>query len=103
MHLHELDGRALEVRLDRPPEPKAADTIFVGNLSWDTTQEMLREAFVHIGAPIVSVSVPVNESGRSKGWGLVQFQSLPDAQRALATLDGAIIAGRPMRLRFDKK
>jgi nucleolin len=77
-----------------------SDTIFVGNISFDATNDMISEAFQEYGT-ITRVSLPTDqETGAPKGFGYVGFSSVDEAQAALEALNGADIAGRAIRLDF---
>jgi len=73
--------------------------IFVGNISYHTTEEALRELFESTGREVVSVRVITDrETGRSRGFGFVEFGSEADARSALDELNGRNVDGRPLRL-----
>ena len=78
--------------------PRAATTVpcrlFVGGLSWETTEDDLRAAFGEFG--VVSDAVIVNEgsSGRSRGFGFVTLENRKDAARAVEALNGTELNGR---------
>jgi len=68
--------------------------LYVGNLSFDTMDEQLRQAFGACGS-VASASVVLDrETGNSRGFGFVEFHSPEDAQRAIQTLDGSELDGR---------
>lgn len=68
--------------------------LFVGGLSIDTNEEVLRDAFSLYGQ-ILEVSVIVDRySGRSKGFGFVHFASELEADNALEKMDGQYLDGR---------
>ena len=114
---YELDGRALNVDFSTPREKPAnktfdrankfgdkrsapSNTLFLGNLSFDCTNEAVQEAFQEYGN-ISRVSLPTDrETGALKGFGYVDFSSTEEATAALDALNGAEIAGRPIRLDF---
>ena len=83
--------------------------LFVGGLSWDTTDATLRDYFAKVGT-VVSASVITDKfSGKSKGFGFVEMFDEKEAQAALALngtdLDGRTIAvneARPMAPREDR-
>ncbi|KAG5180815.1 hypothetical protein JKP88DRAFT_270148 [Tribonema minus] len=77
-------------------------TVFVGNLSWNTTSEELRD-FMASQGEIVSSEVQCHaDSGRSKGWGLVQYSTPEEATAAIELLNNADLGGRSVHLRFDR-
>ncbi|KAJ4402945.1 nuclear localization sequence binding protein [Didymella pomorum] len=114
---YELDGRALNVDFSTPREKPAnktfdrankfgdkrsapSNTLFLGNLSFDCSNEVVQEAFQEYGN-ISRVSLPTDrETGALKGFGYVDFSSTEEASAALEALNGAEIAGRPIRLDF---
>jgi RNA recognition motif-containing protein len=68
--------------------------IFIGSLSYNVTEEDLREAFGHFGQ-VTSVTVLLDhESGRSKGFGFVEMPMQAEAQSAIAALNGQAFKGR---------
>ena len=72
--------------------------IYVGNLSYDTTEGDLREAFESFGQ-IESVKIIVDEfSGRSKGFGFVEMPAEEEAKAAISGLDGKELKGRTLKV-----
>jgi RNA recognition motif-containing protein len=67
--------------------------LYVGNLSYETSEAELREMFAAYGEPASVRIITDNVSGRSKGFGFVE---LPDdaAREAMAALNGKEIRGR---------
>ncbi len=62
--------------------------LFVGSISWDATDEDLKELFSPYGE-IVSANVVMDrETGRSRGFGFVEFKTDEEAQAAIDALDG---------------
>lgn len=71
-----------------------AKKLFVGNLSYGTTDQALSDAFSKAGT-VESASVIIDKmSGRSKGFGFVEMASEEEAQKAIETLNGAELDGR---------
>lgn len=71
-----------------------AKRLFVGGLSWDTTDESLKAAFAPAGA-VESASVITDRmSGRSKGFGFVEMTNDEEALAAIELLNGKQIDGR---------
>lgn len=73
--------------------------LFVGSLSFDTTDDSLRAHFEQIG-PVESARVVVDRdhNNRSKGYGFVQFQNSDDNQKAIDALNGKELDGRPINV-----
>jgi RNA recognition motif-containing protein len=69
--------------------------IFVGNLSFGLTEDAVRFLFEQHGS-IERVNIIKDRQGRSKGFGFVEMTSADEAQRAIATLHGKEIQGRPL-------
>jgi RNA recognition motif-containing protein len=57
--------------------------LYVGNLSYKTTEEELRELFAGVGNVISAVVITDRMTGRSKGFGFVEFENAEDAQKAV--------------------
>ena len=73
--------------------------LFVGNLSWNTTEEVLRETFAADGRNVTDVHIMTDrETGRPRGFGFVEMASAQDAEAAIAALDGTELDGRPLRV-----
>ncbi len=71
-----------------------AKRLYVGNLSWSTTNDSLKAFFAQIG-PVVSAEVVTNKfDGRSKGFGFVEMETEDDAQRAINELNRKELDGR---------
>ena len=71
--------------------------VYVGNLSWNTTEDELKQHFESIG-PVAKARVILDkETHRSRGFGFIEFRNDEDAQKALA-LDGTDFDGRSLRV-----
>ncbi len=68
--------------------------LFVGSLSYDTTDDSLKAHFEQIGEVESARVITDRDSGRSKGFGFVQFKSEDDNQKAVDQLDGKELDGR---------
>jgi len=70
--------------------------IYVGNLSFQTTETDITEAFSGFG-PVESVSIITDrDTGRSKGFGFVQMADQADADKAITALNGTELGGRSL-------
>jgi len=75
-------------------------TLFVGNVSFNTTTDSLTGYFSEFGS-INSIRLPTDrETGAPKGFGYVEFGSVDEAKAALEGLNGADVDGRNIRLDF---
>lgn len=72
--------------------------LYVGNLSYESTAEGLRQAFAEFGEVTDAHVVMDRESGRSRGFGFITMATSQDAQKAMEKMNGAIIDGRPLRV-----
>ncbi len=73
-------------------------SIYVGNLSFDVTQEDLSSVFSEYGT-VKRVYLPTDrETGRMRGFGFVEMESESDEDTAIETLDGAEWMGRELRV-----
>ena len=71
-----------------------AKKLYVGGLSYDTTENALKEAFSQAGT-VESATIIIDKiSGRSKGFGFVEMSSDEEAQKAIETLNGKELDGR---------
>jgi cold-inducible RNA-binding protein len=68
--------------------------LYVGNLSYDTSETELRELFTGFGEIASLRIVTDGDSGRSKGFGFVEFPNDEEAKAAMAALNGKEIRGR---------
>ena len=72
--------------------------MFAGNLSFDITREQLLEAFGAVG-PVQHVVMPLDKmTGRMRGFAFVEYESDEHAAKAIETLNGTELAGRPLRV-----
>ena len=72
--------------------------LFVGNLSYQTTEDDLRQLFAGV-ANVTSVTIVTErDSGRSKGFAFVEMASPEDAQKAISELNGQSLHDRTLRV-----
>jgi hypothetical protein len=72
--------------------------LYVGNLSFNTTEESLRELFAQAGA-IKSVSIVKDrETNQSRGFGFVEMATDEEARKAVQLCDGHELDGRNLRV-----
>jgi RNA recognition motif-containing protein len=70
--------------------------LYVGNLSYGTTDEALRQMFEAHGTVTSAQVIMDRETGRSKGFGFVEMNSDQEAQAAITALNGQQIDGRSL-------
>ena len=72
--------------------------LFVGNLSWKTSEDNLKTLFEKFGT-VVSVRIIVDQyTGKSKGFGFVEMDSPENAQKAIAELNEKPFMDRNIRV-----
>jgi RNA recognition motif-containing protein len=72
--------------------------LYVGNLSFSSTTETVREAFARIGEVTDVHIVTDRTSGQSRGFGFVTMGSPAEATKAIEAMNGANLDGRPLRV-----
>jgi RNA recognition motif-containing protein len=72
--------------------------LFVGSLSWNTTDEGLRRAFEKFGEVIEAKVIKDRETDRSRGFGFVSFANPKDAMDAMHGMDGQELDGRTIKV-----
>lgn len=71
-----------------------AKKLYVGGLSYSTTDDGLKEAFAQIGAVSSAKVITDRMTGRSRGFGFVEMDSDEEAAKAIETLNGKELDGR---------
>jgi len=72
--------------------------IYVGNLSFDTTEQDLRQAFEAFGQVTSTNIISDKISGQSKGFGFIEMSAKDQAQAAIDGMNGKEIKGRAMNV-----
>lgn len=82
-----------------------AKKMYVGSLSWDTTDDGLRNAFATHGEVTDVAVIKDRDTGRSRGFGFVTMADDTEAKAAMAALDGTDLDGRTIKVNEaqDKK
>ena len=75
-----------------------ATNIYVGNLSYDTTEDTLRTLFAEYGEVEAVRVITDRYTGRSKGFGFVEIATEEAAQEAIGALNGRSVDGREIRV-----
>ena len=68
--------------------------IYIGGMSWNTSEDGLREAFGEFGEMVDAKVITDRETGRSRGFGFITFANQEDANKAITKMDGALLDGR---------
>ena len=114
-----LDGREIRVREDRGNNEdrrsndrrregrhtsgsNSSSQLYVGNLSFKTSWQELKDHFRKCGQ-VSHADVVEGPDGRKRGYGIVRFTHVRDAERAIDELDGVELDGRSLEVRFDNR
>jgi RNA recognition motif-containing protein len=82
----------------RPQIPAGSVELYVGNLSYDMTEDQLRQTFEAFGK-VDSVRVVTNRyNNKSKGFAFVVMPNRAEAEKAIAEMNDKEVMGRPMRV-----
>jgi cold-inducible RNA-binding protein len=73
-----------------------AKKLYVGGLSYNTTQQGLQDAFAQAGTVQSAVIIMDKMTGRSKGFGFVEFESDDEANKAIDLWNGKELDGRTL-------
>ena len=76
--------------------------LYVGNLSFDTSEAQLRELFSQHGEVVSAALVMDRETGRPRGFGFVEFADPASAKAAIAALNGQNVGGRDLTVNEAK-
>lgn len=77
-------------------------SVYVGNLAYETSWQDLKDHMRQAGN-VDQANVLQSEDGRSKGCGIVIYQSVRDASRAIRELQNSVLHGRPIFVREDRE
>ncbi len=76
--------------------------IYVGNLSYEVTEEELRQEFSAFGEVEAVRLITDRDSGRPKGFGFVEMPSDSEGQAAIEALNGKAVKGRDMNVNVSR-
>jgi len=72
--------------------------VYVGNLSWNTTDDTLRQAFGDFGQVLDSIVMRDRDTGRSRGFGFVTYSTAEEADAAINALNDQELDGRRIKI-----
>ena len=75
-----------------------ATRLYIGNLSYQTTDDDLRQLFSEAGEVASATVITERGSGRSKGFGFVEMVNEADAQKAVSMFDGTMLGDRNIKV-----
>ncbi|MCB0404207.1 MAG: RNA-binding protein [Bdellovibrionales bacterium] len=73
-----------------------AKKLYVGNLSYEVTEDELTQAFTRCGQVSGVQIIKDRDSGRSKGFAFVEMADDEEAEQAISTMTGQDLKGRPL-------
>ncbi len=76
--------------------------LYVGNLSYDVTEQQLRELFSQAGQIKDVALITDRQTGRSKGFGFVEFETQAEAQKAIELFNNHELEGRPLTVNMAR-
>ena len=76
--------------------------LFVGNLSFNTTENDLQSAFAAHGTVMETNLMMDRETGRPRGFGFITMSSAEEAQKAISAMNGKEIDGRALTVNVAK-
>jgi cold-inducible RNA-binding protein len=77
-------------------EPTMAKRLYVGNLSYNTTELDIRDLFAKFGTVADAKLVTDRDTGRPRGFGFVEMSTDAEATAAIASLNGQEVQGRAL-------
>ena len=83
-------------------ERTATGRLYVGNLNYETTEDMLYNYFYEYG-DVEYLRIATGREHRSLGWGTVQYHYDQDAEEAIKHMNGFEVDGRKIIVKFDEK
>jgi len=79
-----------------------SNKLFVGNLSFETTENDLQDAFAAHGTVVEANLMTDRVTGRPRGFGFITMGTAEEAQKAIAALNGSQLGGRALTVNVAK-
>lgn len=76
--------------------------VYVGNLSYDTTEEDLRELFSQAGTVISTAIIKDRDSGQSKGFAFIEMSNQAEAEKAIQLFNGKALSDRELKVNLAR-
>ena len=76
--------------------------LYVGNLSFQTTDDDLRDLFSQAGAVISAKVMTDRDTGRSRGFGFVEMETQTDAEKAVSMFNGTMFQNRAIKVNIAR-
>lgn len=77
--------------------------VYIGNLSFKTTEDSLKNAFAQYGNVLSAEVIRDKMTQQSKGFGFVEMENESDAKSAISGLNGKDLEGRRLRVNFAEE
>ena len=73
--------------------------LYIGNMSWDTTEDTLMAALTECGGTVKDLHIVTDrDTGRPRGFAFAEFSNDAEAQAAIDALDGTDLDGRTLKV-----
>ncbi len=76
--------------------------LYVGNLSYSTTEDDIRSLFGQAGTVASVALIKDRDTGQSKGFAFVEMSSQAEAEKAIQTFNGYMMANRPLKVNMAR-
>ena len=76
--------------------------IYVGNLSYETTEDDLRTLFAQAGTVASVALIKDRDTGQSKGFAFVEMSNQSEAEKAIQTFNGYTLSNRPLKVNLAR-
>ena len=76
--------------------------IYVGNLSYETTEDDLRTLFAQAGTVASVALIKDRDTGQSKGFAFLEMSNQSEAEKAIATFNGYTLGNRPLKVNLAR-
>jgi RNA recognition motif-containing protein len=76
--------------------------LYVGNLSYETTEDELRTLFAQAGTVESAALIKDRDTGRSKGFAFVEMSNQSEAEKAISMFNGYQMSGRALKVNMAR-
>jgi RNA recognition motif-containing protein len=99
--LSQMDQDRIRTNVEQGRDPKFLGEIklYIGNISFDCTEQDLQDVFGNAGLAVGDISLVRDDNGRPKGFGFVTLLKKEDGLKALEQLNGLDVKGREIAVR----
>jgi RNA recognition motif-containing protein len=97
-----LDARTTEVSCIHKKEKKMDSKLYVGNLSYDTTEDGLRSKFAEAGTVVSVEMIKDRDTGRMKGFAFITMGTQEEAENAIKMLNGKMLDNREIKVNIAR-